>query len=174
MAAWLSNEIRDYLIAKGIGSVEATAIQVFVIRMAATNPQDASLVKGIEGQIANIIAVVAGTYGLGLNAGAITAWILVNRPDLASAATLYGNVVYTDIPAMIDTPALDPASSTTWSLKNLYLEAAAGILKMICYYLRHYCVNEAYADGHSGDMAYGTGPLQPSTSIPGVSEYLWN
>ena len=175
MAAWVSNEIRDYLVTKGVPTGVATAIQVFVIRMSATNPQEASLVVGLERNIANIIAVVAGTYQLGLNAAGITAWIIANRPDLASAATLYGNVVYTDIPAMlVSPPTLDPANSTTWSLKNLYLAASFNVLKQVVYYMRHYCINAAYPAGHDLDPAYRIAPLQLSTGIQGVSEYQWN
>lgn len=173
MAAWVGNEIRDYFISKGVASALATAIQTYVIRVSATNPQDASLVKALEGIIPFVMQVYTATWGLGLNSAGIQAWILANRSDLANMRVLLGDIIATDIPALIDSPTLDPAGSTTWSLKNLYSATAFNIFKQICYYMRSYSINWAYAAGHANDLAYGTRPLQLSTGIQGWSDYIW-
>ncbi len=173
MAAWVANEIRDFLAAHGIPSgTTATNMQTYIQRISSTNPEDYTLVSALEHYIPFIMDVASATYGLGLSAGDTVTWIGTNRPTWGGTASgtlsyIVGYVVATDL-----NTNLVPAAA--YSTKNAFLQLCFNVLKLSAYWMRKYCINAGYPAGHSADAAYAIQELHQPDSIPGISDYIWN
>ena len=96
-----NNRIRDYLVSKGIGIIEATNIQTYVNRLTtcfSTIEENAELIRMLEAIIRPISDIARATYGLGSDQFGILNWITKNRADIPlNLATLYSEVVAIDL-----------------------------------------------------------------------------
>jgi len=132
------NEVRDYLITRGLTSADATNIQTYAVRMVAAfvpTGRDASLVNIFETAIRPIMQICSATYGLGLNAAGIKAFILAYFPAYAFAADTYDDMVYTDINTNL---VGSPAAADNLTAKEMYLARTEHILTKVVKYMRHF------------------------------------
>jgi len=136
-----SSRITTYLATLGVDATLASAISVFVNRMTtqfATVAEDPGLVIMLEKNIPSILQVASAVYGLGLNQAQTAAHIVANFPAMAERATLYSNVIVTDLAAMVDTPAAEWSVPYTYSAQQVYIKNAAKMLTDVTKYMRHF------------------------------------
>jgi hypothetical protein len=135
------SRITDYLATLGVDATLAGYISTYVNRMTtqfATVTEDTGLVIMLEKNISSILQVASVVYGLSLNQAQTAAYIVANFPAMTERATLYSNVIVTDLANMIDTPAAEWSVPYTYSAQQVYMKNASRMLTNITKYMRHF------------------------------------
>ena len=130
--------ISDYLVSLGLNATFAANASTYVDRMTtqfADVTEDPILITMLAANIRPLAEIGEATYGKGLDQANTLAYILANFPQYTSVATLYSNVIVTDINTnLVDTPAAEGY----YSAANKYKLGIAAVLTAITKYMRHF------------------------------------
>jgi len=157
--SWTSNEIRDYLATRGVGSATgATYMQTYIQRLTALFTdvkKDYTLVNMLDRMAKIVIQLAKECYDNKLvDDDAIAVWILANHPEWSSMAPTLGDIIEVDINTRLFASATVPVYPTTTdpngaveiNEKQVMAEKVSLYLTAVARYMRYFaavCVDSS-------------------------------